>query len=128
MALTNRLNQREFEKFMQDATYGTVVKVQDVTGGGLTTGIGDGTKTVTTAGARVPLATSTACKSVIITAWTTNTGVIVVGGTTVAAAVGTRRGTPLSPGDSISFSIDDLNDVNLDSTVSAEGVWFTYFT
>ena len=92
------------------------------------TGIVDGRKVVTTAGTRVTLAASTACKKVIITAETDNTGLIVVGGTTVVATLATRQGTPLYPGETLEIDIDNLTDVNLDSTVSGDGVTFTYFT
>jgi hypothetical protein len=92
------------------------------------TGIGDDRKVVTTAGTRVALASSTACKQVVITAETDNTGIIVVGGSTVVASLATRRGIPLYPGDTISLEIDNLADVNLDSTVNGDGVTFAYFT
>lgn len=92
------------------------------------TGIGDGRKVVTTAGTRVTLAASTAAKQVIITAETDNTGLIVVGGTTVVASLATRQGVPLNAGDTIALEIDNLNDVNLDSTVNGDGVTFTYLT
>lgn len=92
------------------------------------TGIADGRKTVTTAGTRVTLASSTACKQVIITAETDNTGLVVVGGSTVVASLATRQGIPLAAGDSIAFEIDNLADVYLDSTVSTDGVTFVYFT
>lgn len=92
------------------------------------TGIGDGRKTVTTAGTRETLAASTACKKVIITAETDNTGLVVVGGTGVVAALATRRGTPLYAGDTVVLEVDDLNDVNLDVTVSGDGVTYTYLT
>ena len=87
--------------------------------------VSDGRKVVTTAGTRVPLAVSTACKEVIITAETDNTGVVVVGAAaTVIAALATRTGTPLSAGDSMVLSSDDLADIGLDSTVSGDGVTF----
>ena len=92
------------------------------------TGIADGRTVVTTAGTRVVLASSTSCKKVDITAETDNTGIIVVGGTTVVASLSTRRGVPLYAGDTYSIEIDDLNDVNLDSTVSGDGVTYTYYT
>lgn len=92
------------------------------------TGIADGRKTVTTAGTRVTLASSTACKQVAITALVGNTGTIVVGGSTVVASAGTRQGIPLSAGDTIAMEIDNLADVYLDATVNGEGVSFVYFT
>lgn len=91
-------------------------------------GISDGRTTVTTAGTRVVLAASTACKKVDIQALASNTDVVVVGGTTCVAAIGTRRGVAINPGDTYTIEIDNLNDVNLDSVVSGEGVSYTYFT
>lgn len=90
------------------------------------TTIGDGRKVVTTAGTRVTLASSTTAREVTITALSTNTGVIVVGGSTVIAAAGTRRGVPLSAGASLTIRIDDLADIYIDSTVNGEGVSFLY--
>ncbi len=90
--------------------------------------INGGRTTVTTAGTRVTLAATTACKRLVVTALSTNTGTIVVGGTAVVAAAGTRQGTPLLAGDAFELFIDDLNKVNLDATVSAEGVSYTFFT
>ncbi len=93
------------------------------------TGIADGRKVVTTAGTRVDLASSTACKQVILTAETDNTGLVVVGkNTTVIASLSTRTGIPLAAGDSLTLEIDNLADVGLDSTVSSDGVTFVYFT
>lgn len=92
------------------------------------TGIGDGRQTVSTGGTAVALAASTACKKVIICAEQDNTGVIVVGGSTVVAALGTRRGTPLFPSDTIEIQIDNLNDIYIDTTVNGDGVTYTYFT
>ena len=92
------------------------------------TGISDGRKVVATAGTRETLTAPTPAKLVIITAETDNTGYIVVGGTTVVAALATRQGIPLNAGDSITLEIDDLADVNLDSTVSGDGVTFLYLT
>jgi hypothetical protein len=92
------------------------------------TGIGDGRKTVASAGTAEALAGSTPCKRVVITAETDNTGVITVGGATVVAALGTRRGVPLFPGDAIELEIDNLADVNIDTTVNGDGVTYTYFT
>ena len=93
------------------------------------TTITDDRKIVTTAGTRVALASSTACKEVIITAETDNTGIVVVGAAaTVVAALATRRGVPLNAGDSIVLQIDNLADIGLDSTVSGDGVTFVAFS
>ena len=89
----------------------------------------DGRKVVTTAGTRVALASSTACKEVVITAELDNTGVVAVGAAaTVVAALATRTGVPLNAGDSIVLQIDNLADVGLDSTVSGDGVTFVAFS
>ena len=88
--------------------------------------LSDGRKAVTTAGTRVPLDASLArIGKVTITAEETNTGIIVVGGATVVAAVGTRRGTPLRARDVAEVDVNQLTDVYLDSTVNGEGVTFT---
>jgi len=91
------------------------------------TTIGDGRKTVATAGTREALAVSTPCKKVDITAETDNTGIIVVGGSTVVAALATRQGIPLYAGDTYSFEIDNLADIYIDTTVSGDGCTYTYF-
>ena len=108
-----------------DASTSNPLPVQ--TTSGITT-IGDDRKTVTAAGTRVALASSTACKQVIITAETDNTGNITVGGSTVVAALATRRGIPLAAGDSVALEIDNLADVFIDSTVNGDGVTFAYFS
>lgn len=81
---------------------------------------------MTTAGTAVALAATTAIKSVVITALTNNTGIISVGGSTVLASLASRRGTPLNAGESIGLDIADLASVFIDSTVSGEGVTYTY--
>lgn len=91
--------------------------------------ITDGRKIVTTAGTRVALASSTACKEVVITAELDNTGVVAVGAAaTVVASLSTRTGVPLNAGDSIVLQIDNLADVGLDATVSGDGVTYVAFS
>ena len=83
----------------------------------------DGRKTVTTAGTAVQLASSvTAVNEVAVTALSTNTGLIVVGASTVKAKAEERRGQPLSAGQTVSLDIRDLSSVWIDSTVNGEGV------
>lgn len=82
--------------------------------------IKNGKKTVTTAGTRVTLASSTVVKSVTIKALVTNTGLIYVGDTAVA----NTNGYQLSAGDTVSLSIANLATVNLDSDVNGEGVTY----
>ena len=98
------------------------------TGGAIASTVGDGRTFVTTAGARVALAASTAIKEVTITGETDNTDIVVVGGGTVVAALATRRGTPLYPGDSVTIAADNLAEVYIDAMVSTEGVTFTYLS
>lgn len=87
----------------------------------------DGRKTVTTPGTAVQLATSaTRCKQVTIMAELDNGDYVVVGGSTVVAALATRRGIPLSPGMSIVLKADDLTDIWIDAVVATEGVTFLY--
>lgn len=90
----------------------------------------DGRKVVAAAGTREALvASSTAVRSVTITAETDNTGVVVVGGSTVVAAQATRRGVPLNAGEDMVMSAREdavlyLTDVYLDVTVSGDGVTY----
>lgn len=87
---------------------------------------GDGRQTVTTAGTAVALATTTSIKKVFITAETDNTGLIAVGRSTVLAAPGSQRGIILAPGQSTSFSADDLANVYIDATQNGDGVAYAY--
>jgi hypothetical protein len=88
--------------------------------------VGDGRKTVTTPGTAVVLATSTSIKEVTCTAELDNTDVVCVGGSTVIAALATRRGIPLYPGDSVTLIVNDLAIVYIDAMVATEGVTFLY--
>lgn len=88
--------------------------------------VGDGRLTVTTAGTAEQFPTRD-CLRVDITALDTNTGVVVIGGSTVIAASGTRRGTPLVAGQPYSIVVDNLDRLYMDSTVSGEGVTYTYY-
>lgn len=92
------------------------------------TTIGDGHKEVTTAGTQVALAASTSCKRVTIQAYRANTGIITVGGSGVdgSASIGTGTGASLAAGESISFDINNLSTVFIDSTVNGEGVRYIY--
>lgn len=85
-----------------------------------------GRKVVSTAGTPETLvaATSTAMY-VLITAVSTNTGVVVVGGSTVIATATQLQDTPLSAGDVAVLSIDNLIKVYIDVQYSGEGVTFT---
>ena len=87
----------------------------------------DGRKVVASAGTAEALAAATDCKRVDITAEFNNTGVIVVGGTTVVADLATRRGVPLYAGSTYTVLIEDLADVYIDATVSTDGCTYTYY-
>lgn len=90
--------------------------------------LGDGTKEVTTAGTAVQLsATSVKCREVTITSEIENTDTIVVGGSTVDATAGVRRGVPIEPGQSVTIRVTDLNMLYLDALVSGESISFIYF-
>lgn len=89
--------------------------------------IRDGRKVVTAAGTAERLvSTNTPCRKVTIMAEIDNGDYIVVGDSTVVAALGTRRGIPLSAGSSITLDIEDLYAVFIDAVVSGEGVTFMY--
>jgi len=99
--------------------------VNAVLGGSSTTA--DGRQTVTTAGTAVQLSTSdTTTTKIYIQAEADNTDVIVVGSSTVVAALATRRGIALFPTQSILITSDNLDEVYIDSIVSGEGVIFLY--
>jgi hypothetical protein len=90
------------------------------------TGLACGRQTVTTGGTAVALSTtSNPCIQLEITAETDNTGLVVVGDSTVVAALATRKGTPLNAGDTLTLYSVDLKDVYLDATVNTDGVTFT---
>ena len=104
-----------------EAAAATIGKVDHTT-----TGIGHGVKVVTTAGTGVVLASTTAAKWLTVQAQTDNTGFIAVGATGVDATVATGTGVLLAAGESITLPIDNLADIFIDSTVSGEGVRYTY--
>ncbi len=84
------------------------------------TTIYNGKKAVTTAGTRVTLASSQAVKSVTVKALAANTGTIYVGDGSVASTTGFA----LAAGESISLNLTNLATVNLDCSVSGEGVTY----
>ena len=87
-----------------------------------------GRQTVTTAGTRVQLSTtSTACTRVVITAETDNTNAVTVGGSGVVGALATRQGVPLLPGDSLTVRVNNLNKIYLDAITDTEGVSYVFY-
>lgn len=91
---------------------------------GVSSSIADGRKTVTNAGTAEQFP-QIECRTAAITALSTNTGIVVVGASSVVAAAGSRRGTPLSASSSAVFAITDLSLLWIDATVSGEGVSYT---
>lgn len=90
--------------------------------------IRDGRLAIVVAGTPQKLeTTNTPCKKVEITAFTGNTGFVVIGDKTVIANSATRRGTPLMAGQTITMYIADLSVVYADVEVAGEGVTYTYY-
>jgi hypothetical protein len=84
-----------------------------------------GRQTVTTAGTAVQLSTDqTRVIEVAIQAETDNTGLIVVGDSSVVASLSTRKGIALAAGDAITLNVSQLTQVFLDTTVNTDGVTF----
>lgn len=89
--------------------------------------LGHGVKIVTTAGTDEALVASrTLAKWVVLQAQTDNTGVIAVGASGVDATIATGTGVSLAAGETVTLPVDDLADVFVDSTVSGDGVRYTY--
>lgn len=90
--------------------------------------LGDGRKSIALAGTRERLAEppTDEISSVVVTALVDNAGTIVVGSSTVVAALSTRRGIPLLAGDSATIQITNLHAVYLDATDNGDGV--SYYT
>ena len=107
---------------LQVDAVGALYTTHGVTGGA------DGVTTVSAAGTDVVLGGDVACKKIDIQAQTDNTGLIAVGFTGVDATIATGTGVILNPGDAYSLEINNLNLIYIDSTVSGEGVRYTYFT
>lgn len=90
--------------------------------------VGDGLQLVAAAGTAEALASSaTPCRKVVVQARPENTDAVVVGGSTVVAAAGTRRGIALVPGASYTFNVKDVSKLYVDAIVTGEGVTYVYF-
>lgn len=85
--------------------------------------LSDGTKSVTTAGTAVALATATTCKEVIITANVGNSGYIYIGSSSVSSTQFMKK---ILAGEEFSIAIDDLSKIYLDCDVNGEGVTYGY--
>lgn len=101
------------------SVYADGIRMQGVSGA-----VADGRKTVTTAGTAEQFS-ALDCRTVAITALSTNSGVVVIGASSVVAAAGTRRGTPLAASDTAIFAVSNMNLLWADVTVNGEGVSFT---
>lgn len=84
----------------------------------------NGRQVVPTPGTPVQLSTSTSTAAwVVLTALSTNTNPVVVGGAGVVAAAGTRTGIALGPGASTpAINVDQLSDLYVDVVTAGEGV------
>jgi len=92
-------------------------------GGSGNSSFGDGNKTVTTAGTSVQLSSSSVpAKKITIQAKSANTGSIYVGSSTVSAT----RGIELLPTGTITLSVNNLNLIYIDASVSGEGITYIY--
>jgi len=87
--------------------------------------IGDGSASIASAGTSQALP-SISCNEVTIEAKETNTGVITIGSSTVVAAIANRRGIALWPSDSVTFEIDNLSKLYIDSTVTGDSITYAY--
>ncbi len=83
--------------------------------------VGSAKATVTTAGTRVQLAANAAL-GVTVRAKSSNTGLIYIGGSTVAAATG----FDLMPGEAVSFDVANTNAVYADAATSGDGVSYVW--
>ncbi len=96
-------------------------------------GTSSGRKVVTSAGTPERLVdTETPCFKVEISGLESNTDIVVVGASTVVAGTsldgaGTRKGTPISAGQTLTVEIDNPYKLFIDAVVSGEGVSFTYY-
>lgn len=93
-----------------------------------------GRTAVTTGGTAVRLSsTSVPISSIWIMAATANTNPVVIGGSDVVAAVGTRKGIALRPTDppvklGRADGVDELSDVYVDAVTNGEAVTYLYTT
>jgi len=93
----------------------------------------NGRKTVTTPGTAVQLSISLkAAVEVLVSALSTNTGIVCVGGSSVLATAGSESGVLLKPGEtariyggmSCEGGLLDLTSLYLDAAVAGEGICY----
>lgn len=113
---------------VRNKNYAQINPAQDT----IATTIGVGNGSVATSGVAVQLsASSVPCTRVIIycndaNASLTNTGIIVVGDSSVVAAQATRKGAAVYPANSIELRVSNLNMVYLDATDNAAKYHYYY--
>ena len=124
-ALPETIQGREYDKFVEVGGVPYVrVTTSAVSPASVTNS--DNRKVVASAGtAEAITATSTTFTSCDIQAEEDNTGDIVIGSSTVVAALGTRRGILLTPGTSYhAAEPNDLANIYIDSEVNGDGVTY----
>lgn len=85
-------------------------------------------KTVTTAGTRVQLSTTSAkVNGVIVKALAANTGVVFVGDVTVTNAGGAAAGFQLSAKESVILFTGNITNIYIDAATNGEGVCYIVF-
>jgi hypothetical protein len=91
-------------------------------------GGGQGVKVTTGAGDHIVLGGDVTCQKIDIQAQTDNTGLIAVGFNNVDVTEASGDGIILYAGDTYSLEVNNLNLIYIDSTVTGDGVRYTYFT
>ena len=106
-----------------DPKQGEVVAAIDSLGGSASVLVSE-RKVIAVTNTAVPLG-SDICKTIFVTALTTNSDVIVIGGASVIFTEATRTGKIMYPGDAITLSIDNLDSVFING-LATEGVSFSF--
>ena len=86
--------------------------------------LGNGVQTVTSAGTAVQLASTNAIKTITIRSFSTNTGLIYVGNSSVSSA----NGYQLSPQETVSLDIANISTIWIDTSVSGSSVSYIYLS
>lgn len=108
----------------QDAIIVLLDSILSSIGGGASSDLISGRKVIASTNVAVAIGSGT-CKTIFITALTTNTDVIVVGDENVIYTEATRTGKILYPGDTLTISIDNLSKVFING-ISNNGASFSY--
>lgn len=89
--------------------------------------VADGTRTIATAGTAVQISTtSKPCRRVCVTAHESNNGTVVVGSSSVVAALAGRRGRALFPTQSEWFNVNNVNLLWADATQNNDKIHYFY--